>query len=48
MDASRGFLTDRLFFFLEALTLIEESVAVPPGLEFLGGDEGGVARIATF
>lgn len=28
--------------------MFEESVAVPPGLKFLGGDEGGVVNNAGF
>lgn len=42
LDKSRGFLLDRPLFFLDRLA--EESVAVPPGLMFLGGDEGGVVN----
>jgi hypothetical protein len=45
---SRGFFPDRTFFFLDDFTLLEESVAVPPGLRFLGGEEGGVVKRVPF
>lgn len=45
---SRGFFPDRTFFFLDDFTLLEESVAAPPGLRFLGGEEGGVVKRVPF
>lgn len=36
------------WFFFDRLTLFEESVAVPLGLIFLGGDDGGVLNKADF
>ena len=43
-----GFFADRGFFFLDKLTLVDESVAAPPGLRFLGGDDGGVVNKVAF
>lgn len=43
-----GFFADLGFFFLDIFALIEESVVVPPGLRFRGGDDGGVVRKAVF
>lgn len=49
MGPSRGgFFADRGFFFLDKLTLVDESVAAPPGLRFLGGDDGGVVNKVAF
>lgn len=43
-----GFFAERGFFFFERLTLFEESVAVPPVLKFIGGDDGGVVNNVGF
>jgi hypothetical protein len=40
---SRGFFADRIGFFFE-LFKFDESVWIPPGLMFRGGDDGGVER----